>query len=130
MSERTWSGTMSPMDDPSADAPAEQEVPQVTQPPAETIRRKADMVEQMIEQSEGQLNEETAAIAYKVFTDSVIKFIEDGETVQISGFGKFFNRVRAPRMSTNPETKEPIQVPAKRVPIFKAGKNLKQASSF
>ena len=94
------------------------------------IRRKNDMIDQMVEQSEGKLNEETAAAAYKAFADSVIHFLGEGDKVQISGFGIFFNRVRAPRTSTIPATKERIQVPSKRVPVFKAGKNLKEASAF
>lgn len=128
MNEQNWSGTMQAPTQPTDDAP--QETTRNDNTGTGIIRRKNDMVDQIVTQSEGTLTEEQAATAYKAFTNSIIKFLEDGDKVQISGFGQFFNRVRAPRMSTNPETKEPIHVPSKRVPIFKAGKNLKDASAF
>ena len=125
METREWSGDIGGAEE----QPADQRAPTR---PTETgvIRRKADMVDKIIEKSRGRLNEETASIAYKAFTDAIIDFLEQDETVQISGFGKFFNRVRASRMSINPETKQSIVVPEKRVPIFKSGKNLKEASAL
>ena len=49
------------------------------------------------------------------------------EKVQIVGFGSFETRSRAERMGRNPKTKESVVIPATKVPVFKAGKALKDA---
>lgn len=48
-----------------------------------------------------------------------------GEKVQISGFGVFEAKVREARVGRNPRTKEAIQIPASKAPVFKASKTLK-----
>jgi len=53
--------------------------------------------------------------------------LEAGDKVQLVGFGMFDVKERAARMGRNPKTKEEIQIPATRVPTFKAGKALKDA---
>jgi DNA-binding protein HU-beta len=53
--------------------------------------------------------------------------LEKGDKVQLVGFGIFDVKNRAARTGHNPKTKEPIQIPASRVPQFKAGKALKDA---
>ena len=50
-----------------------------------------------------------------------------GERVQVSGFGNFDVKCREARMGRNPRTKEAVQIPATRLPAFKAGKALKDA---
>ena len=49
-----------------------------------------------------------------------------GERVEIRNFGNFSLRKRDGRKARNPKTGEPTNVPAKRVPFFKAGKELKE----
>lgn len=69
----------------------------------------------------------------KTQSDAVIKAIFDamagemakGGVVDIAGFGKFEGAMRNARTARNPRTGEMVQVPAKRVPKFKAGKALK-----
>lgn len=56
-------------------------------------------------------------------TESLAKW----ESVRIVGFGTFDVKHRAPRIGRNPQTKEPIEVPSTYVPVFKAGKDLKDA---
>lgn len=51
---------------------------------------------------------------------------EDGEVVLV-GFGKFYVKTRAAREGINPATKEPLHIPEKNVPSFKAGSKLKDA---
>lgn len=51
--------------------------------------------------------------------------IETGEKVQLVGFGVFDVKSRAAHVGRNPKTKEEIQIPASRVPVFKPGKALK-----
>ena len=53
--------------------------------------------------------------------------LKKGEKVQLVGFGIFDVKNRAARIGRNPKTKEPINIPATRTPVFKAGKALKDA---
>ena len=59
--------------------------------------------------------------------DTVVETMKKGEKVQISGFGMFEVKTREARVGRNPRTKESIQIPASRQPIFKASKTLKDA---
>ena len=63
----------------------------------------------------------TAAIA--VITENLAQ----DEKVQLVGFGSFEVKSRAERIGRNPKTKEQIKIPASKVPVFKAGKALKDA---
>ncbi len=53
--------------------------------------------------------------------------LKDGDKVQLVGFGSFEVKNRAARTGLNPRTKEPVEIPASKVPAFKAGKALKDA---
>ena len=57
----------------------------------------------------------------ETITDSLVK----GDKVQVSGFGIFEVKAREARVGRNPRTKETIQIPATRLPAFKASKTLK-----
>ena len=59
--------------------------------------------------------------------DSIAQELQKGEKVQISGFGIFEVKEREARVGRNPRTKEAIQIPASKVPAFKAAKALKDA---
>ena len=59
--------------------------------------------------------------AFDAITASLVK----GERVQLSGFGVFETKSRQARIARNPQTKEPMEIPATRVPTFKASKALK-----
>ncbi len=64
----------------------------------------------------------------EAFEDIVTHALVDGDEVTIAGFGTFSARTRSARMGVNPRNpSEKIQVPAVRVPKFKAGKALKDA---
>ena len=56
-------------------------------------------------------------------TDSLVK----GEKVSVAGFGIFEVKAREARVGRNPRTKETIQIPATRLPAFKASKTLKDS---
>ena len=64
------------------------------------------------------------------FIDAFIEIVSDNlsqeKEVSIPGFGKFYVSKRAAREGINPQTKEKIQIPATKVPLFKAGKGLKE----
>ena len=57
--------------------------------------------------------------------DAITAALVKGEKVQISGFGTFETKDREARVGRNPHTKEAIEIPATRVPGFKASKSLK-----
>ena len=58
---------------------------------------------------------------FETVTESLVK----GDKVQVSGFGIFEVKAREARVGRNPRTKETIQIPATRLPAFKASKTLK-----
>lgn len=57
--------------------------------------------------------------------DTIAEALCQGDKVQVVGFGGFETKQREARMGRNPKTKEPIQIPATTIPVFKAGKLLK-----
>jgi DNA-binding protein HU-beta len=59
--------------------------------------------------------------------DAITAALAAEEKVQLVGFGAFEVKSRAARLGRNPKTKEPIEIPASTVPVFKAGKALKDA---
>ena len=85
---------------------------------------KAELITSMAEKS--QLTKKDAEAALKAFIDSVQEALENGEKVQLVGFGTFETRERAAREGRNPRTKEVISIPASVVPVFKAGKEFKE----
>ena len=84
---------------------------------------KAELITSMAEKS--QLTKKDAESALKAFIDSVQEALENGDKVQLIGFGTFETRERAAREGRNPRTKETITLPASTVPVFKAGKEFK-----
>ena len=59
--------------------------------------------------------------------DAITAALVQGDKVQVSGFGIFEVKEREARMGRNPHTKESIEIPATRVPGFKASKALKDS---
>ena len=66
----------------------------------------------------------------EVIVDTVFRSIIDalhrGEKIELRGFGSFRLRRREPRKGRNPKTGDRVDVPSKRVPYFKPGKELKE----
>ena len=61
------------------------------------------------------------------FFETIKQALVEGDKVQIIGFGTFEIRNRAARKGRNPQTNEEIDIPASKLPSFKAGKALKEA---
>ena len=61
--------------------------------------------------------------------DAVTAALANGDKVQLSGFGSFEVKDREARMGRNPHTKEAVEIPATKVPVFKASKALKDTVS-
>lgn len=85
---------------------------------------KAELVEEVARAAE--LNKRDAEVIVETVFDSIIGALHNGEKVELRGFGSFRTRERGPRRGRNPKTGEPVDVPAKRVPYFKPGKELKE----
>lgn len=73
----------------------------------------------------GVTKKDTESVLKSVF-NNIAGALAKGESVQIVGFGTFEVRERAARQGLNPQTKEKIDIPAAKVPAFKAGKALKE----
>ncbi len=59
--------------------------------------------------------------------DSIVKTLKNGDEVSIAGFGIFIAKERKARTARNPRTGETVNVPAMKVPKFRASKNFKDA---
>lgn len=86
---------------------------------------KAELVDAVAERTGLSKKDSDKALsaAFEVITSA----LQTGEKVQLVGFGVFDIKERAARIGRNPRTKEPIDIPATRAPVFKPGKILKDA---
>ncbi len=87
--------------------------------------KKAELVNLIAEK--GDYSKKDAEKALSTVIDSITETLTKGEKIALVGFGTFEVRDRAAKVAINPLTKEKINVPAKKVPAFKAGKALKDA---
>jgi DNA-binding protein HU-beta len=75
----------------------------------------------------GDMTKKDAENALNAFIKTVEESLEQGEKVQLVGFGTFEVRDRKAREGTNPRNpEEVIKIPASKAPVFKAGKALKE----
>ncbi len=86
---------------------------------------KADLIDQVAARS--GLTKKAAGQAVDALFESVTEALAAGQRVQIVGFGTFEVRERAARRGRNPQTGQEIEISARKVPAFKAGKALKDA---
>jgi integration host factor subunit beta len=73
-----------------------------------------------------QLVASDAELAVKMILDAMAKSLAQGQRIEIRGFGSFGLNYRPPRTGRNPKSGEKVLVPAKHVPHFKAGKELRE----
>ena len=86
---------------------------------------KADIIAAVAESA--GLSKKDAEKAVTAFIDTISEALVKGDKVQLVGFGAFETKERAARTGRNPRTKETIEIPASRTPVFKPGKALKDA---
>ena len=84
---------------------------------------KTTLIAKIAEKSE--LNKKQAEAALNALTETITEALKAGEKVQLMGFGTFEIKERAARIGRNPATNENIEIPAKKIPTFKAGKGFK-----
>ncbi len=72
-----------------------------------------------------QLPKKHAEIIVNTVLESIVDSLRGGARIELRGFGSFRIRNRRPRIARNPKTGAKVDVPAKRIPYFKPGKELK-----
>jgi DNA-binding protein HU-beta len=86
---------------------------------------KEEMIEVMAKES--GITKKQAGEALQAFMNGITTQLKKGKKVSFSGFGTFGISKRKARIGRNPQTGAEIQIPATKVPVFKAGKHLKTA---
>jgi DNA-binding protein HU-beta len=76
---------------------------------------------------DANITKKAATIALNSFMEGIMDSLENEEKVAFVGFGTFDVSKRKARNGINPKTKKPIKIPARTVPVFRAGKKLKDA---
>ncbi len=84
---------------------------------------KAELVAQVADKM--QLTRQQTDAVVNLLLRCITEALSGGENVELRGFGSFRIRQRQPREGRNPKTGQPVQIPAKKVPMFKAGKALR-----
>ena len=85
---------------------------------------KADLVEKIAAQVD--LSKKDSEIVVNTVFRSIVSALAQGDKVELRGFGSFRTRARESRIGRNPKTGDKVEVPEKKVPFFKPGKNLKK----
>lgn len=97
----------------------------VTKGRVRELVNKSELVERVA--SSASISKKEASEVVDALFSTIEEALAQGEKVQIIGFGSFEVRDRAARTGRDPQTGREIQIEARRVPVFKAGKTLKEA---
>ena len=87
---------------------------------------KSDLIEQLAA-SRMHMPAKDVEAAIKEILEQMASTLQNGDRIEIRGFGSFSLHYRAPRVGRNPRTMYEIQIPARRVPVFRPGKELKES---
>ena len=90
---------------------------------------RSDLIAKLAERYP-QLMAKDADLAVKVIIDAMTGALARGGRIEIRGFGSFALNYRPPRIGRNPKSGDKVQVPAKYVPHFKAGKELRERVDY
>ncbi|MEO6422080.1 MAG: integration host factor subunit beta [Candidatus Nitrotoga sp.] len=90
---------------------------------------RSDLIAKLAERYP-QLLAKDADLAVKVILDAMAGTLARGGRIEIRGFGSFALNYRPPRIGRNPKSGDKVQVPAKYVPHFKAGKELRERVDY
>lgn len=86
---------------------------------------RSELLQKLADENPGLKPEEIEKIVDLFFNQIIQQLAEDGR-VELRGFGAFSTRKREPRKGRNPRTGEAVDVPSKRVPYFKPGKEMRE----
>jgi integration host factor subunit beta len=81
---------------------------------------------QTLQDDNPELRAEEIEQVVDIFFDEIAQRLAEGGRVELRGFGAFSTREREARQGRNPRTGESVSVPAKTVPYFKAGKEIRR----
>ncbi|MCP5144684.1 MAG: integration host factor subunit beta [Gammaproteobacteria bacterium] len=85
---------------------------------------KSELIELLV-RKQTQLGYRDVELAVKTMLEHMAITLAAGERIEIRGFGSFSLHYRPPRVGRNPKSGEPVSLPAKHVPHFKPGKELR-----
>ena len=88
------------------------------------VMTKAELVDE-VARVVGLTKKQAETIVNIVF-DSIVESLRSGQKIELRGFGSFRLRSRKSRTGRNPKTGERVEVPSKKIPYFKPGKELKE----
>ena len=88
---------------------------------------KTELIAAVAEKAD--LSKKDAEAAVNAALEAITAALQEGDKVQLVGFGSFEVKTRAARVGRNPKTGEEIPISEARLPVFKAGKALKDAVS-
>ena len=86
---------------------------------------KSELIE-LLSRRQSQLAYKDVELAVKTILEHMAMTLSSGERIEIRGFGSFSLHFRPPRVGRNPKSGEPVSLPAKYVPHFKPGKQLRE----
>jgi integration host factor subunit beta len=95
----------------------------IKQDDLEAAMTKSELIDRMAAQ--GDLTKARAELVVNCVFDAMTESLQRGEGIEIRGFGSFTVRPYKPYSGRNPRTGQPVPVPAKRLPFFKVGKELR-----
>ena len=88
------------------------------------VMTKAELVDEVARVV--QLTKKQAETIVNIVFDSIVDSLRAGQKIELRGFGSFRLRSRKSRTGRNPKTGERVEVPSKKIPYFKPGKELKE----
>ena len=86
---------------------------------------KSELIE-VLSRKQSQLAYKDIELAVKTILEYMSSSLSNGERIEIRGFGSFSLHYRPARSGRNPKSGEPVSLPAKYVPQFKPGKELRE----
>ncbi|MEI8355274.1 MAG: integration host factor subunit beta [Deltaproteobacteria bacterium] len=86
---------------------------------------KSELIEKLLETNTVLTRKDSEMVVEIVF-ESMKNALQTGDKIEIRGFGSFTVRERSPREARNPKNGEIVSIPAKKIPFFKTGKELRE----
>lgn len=86
---------------------------------------KRELIEELLVRRPGLAHQESALMVHTLF-DAMTEVLARGERIELRGFGSFGVKQRPARQGRNPKTGASVAVAAKRIPFFRAGKELRR----
>jgi len=90
---------------------------------------KSELID-VLARRQAQLAYKDVELAVKAILEHMSSTLSNGERIEIRGFGSFSLHFRPPRVGRNPKSGEPASLPAKYVPHFKPGKELRERVDY